>query len=125
MRTRRVPLALLLLLALSACRTTTDTSQLTDQGLRDLKALRVTKIVNDASAVVIAANHAGKIPDAVELQILSINKQVLDVIQEHPVTFEAHALAVAKNAREAMPPNVRAVADEYLGTVFDILGLVR
>lgn len=125
-RTSLVPICLaLMLVASAACRTTQDTSKLTDQGLRNLKALQVTKVVNDATNAVIAANHSGVVSDALELQILTINKQVLDAIEANPVTFGQAAFAIAKNARDALPAEVRTTVDRYLGALFDILGVPR
>lgn len=113
--------AVIISAASCASHTPPDTSQLSAQGHQDLKAIEVTKLVADADAAVIAANRAGKITDQVELQILGINKQVLDVLQAHPAGFVPLALTAVANSKQALPAEVQAVVDLYLAKVIAAL----
>lgn len=86
---------------------------------------QVVKIVNDVTTGVIALNKAGQLADASTAQILTVNKQVLDVIEENPATARDKALAIARNARDALPATVRGLLDGWLDRVIGALQEVR
>lgn len=109
--------------AMSACTATIkrDTSQLSAQGLSDLKKTAVVKLVNDATTAAIAANKAGVLTDANERTVLTINKQVLDYFQADPHGTLAQALAIVRNARQALPPAVDAAIATWIQKTIDAL----
>lgn len=86
---------------------------------------QVVKAVNDVTTGAIAANKAGQLADATTAQILTVDKQVLDVIQADPQTARDKALVIVKNARDALSANVKAVLDGWLDRILAMLEGVR
>lgn len=113
------------LAAVSCAHPKPDTSQLSPQGLRDYRATQVVKIVNDVTTAVITANKAKQLSDAHAIAVLTIDKQVLDVIEANPVDFQAKAIVVFRNARDALPADVQAAIGVYLSKIADVLSEVR
>jgi len=91
-----------------------DTSQLSPQGLHDFKASEAMKKVNDVTTAAVAANRAGQLSDAATQQILAINKQVLDYLNGTGTTTREKAIDIAKNARDALPANVKALVTAWV-----------
>ena len=110
-------LLLLLVVGFVACAPKTDTSQLSPDGLRTLKLLQVVKAVNDATTVAITANASGRLSDDATAAVLTIHKQVLDVIEANPLTWPALAQAAIRNGREALPPDLNSIVSMYLSKV--------
>jgi len=102
-----------------------DTSGLSPAGIRTYRTLQATKIVNDVTTTAIAANRSGQLPDNATAQVLTVNKQVLDVITADPQSGLERALVIAKNAKDALPPTIKALVDGYLQRVVDILTEVK
>lgn len=102
-----------------------DLSQLSAQGRIEYTADQVVKIVNDATDAVIAANRSGVLRDDVEQKILTINKQVLDVVRDNPSNWRSLAISAIRNARQALPPNVDALVGQYLASVIGALQEVK
>ena len=99
-----------------------NTTQLSRAGMLEYGGLQVVRLVNDATDAVILANKAGKASDALTAQVLTINKQLLDVIQTNPTTWKAIARAALKNALDTLPAAARADVRGYLGIIVDVLG---
>lgn len=80
----------------------------------EYKLLQVVKVINDVTDSAIAANHAGVLRDQHELIVLSINKQVLEIIEAHPDNFKELAMAAVKNAMSAFAPDVHFAVSLYI-----------
>jgi hypothetical protein len=102
-----------------------DTSQLSAQGHRDYTATQVVKLVNDVTTAATTANAAKKLSDAHTAAVLTVNKQVLDVVEANPVDFKAKAITVFNNARQALPGQVQGAIAGYLQQVASILSGVQ
>lgn len=102
-----------------------DTSQLSADGLRAYKAVQVVRAINDVTTAAITANRAGQLADAPTAQVLTINKQALDVIEANPTDYKTKALVAIKNARDALPRPVDAVIATYLQKTIAILNEVQ
>jgi len=94
-----------------------DTSQLSPQGLRDFKADEAVLIVNDVTTGVRAAVRSKVLPVAVGAQLLTVNKQVLDVIAADPVGWSARVGVILKNGKDALPAEWRDRANIFLQQV--------
>lgn len=122
---KRLVLIATALVAVSCAHPKPDTSQLSAQGIRDYKATQVVKAVNDVSTAAITANKAKQLSDAHTIVILTIDKQVLDVIEANPVDFQSKAITVFRNARDALPADAQASIGAYLEKVAAILSEVK
>ncbi len=123
-RLHRLAVALTMLMALSAAACalhSADTSQLSPQGLHDFKALEAVQIVNDVTTGVRAAVTSKVIPVAVGAQLLTINKQVLDVIAADPVGWPNRIAVILKNGKDGLPAAWRDRANLFLQQVAVII----
>lgn len=118
-------LSLLVVAGAPACAAHRDTSQLSVQGHKDYTADQVVKVVNDVTTSAITASRAGKLKDNDERMILTINKQVLDVIASNPTNWKELALSALKNARQGLPPAQAASIGPYLDIVVNVLSGMR
>jgi len=89
------------------------------------RLVQVVRGVNDVTTGAIAANHAGALSDDLERYVLTVNKQVLDVIQAHPSDYHELAVVVVHNARAALPPAVAALVNVWLDKTLAALQEVR
>lgn len=108
-------------LLLVACRTGADTSQLSIEGHRQYVSLQVVNGINDVSQAVILANSTGALTEAQTAAILTINKQALDYLEANPQGAWSQAAVVVKNARDALPAEIRAKVEGYLAKVIAVL----
>lgn len=122
---RHVPMALTALLGIgllaAACRTAADTSQLSAEGHRHYVSLQIVNAVNDVSQAAILANATGALTDPATAAVLTINKQVLDYLEANPQGAWAQAAVVARNARDALPPELRGLVSGYVAKVIAVL----
>lgn len=133
MYARRRGIVIGLLVGMVACagNPPPDTSQLSAQGRRDLQRLNVIKVVNDVSSAVIAANTATDakgqplLSDTATAKILTVNKQVLDVIAEDPQGYRSQAISIVRNTRDALPAAINALIEQYLSQIEAVLNEVR
>ena len=102
-----------------------DTSQLSPEGRQSYTTLQVVRVVNDVTTAAIAANQANQLTDTATAAVLTVNKQVLDVIAANPRGFKAQALVVFANARDALPADVQALIAAYLARVSAVLQEVQ
>lgn len=115
--------SLLVLIVLSACAAKTPPN-LDPQAQLEFTADQVVKLVNDVTTSAIAANRAGKLSDDLERQVLTVNKQVLDVIAANPTIWKTLAQATFANAVQALPRATQIAIDPYLQQVSAILARI-
>ena len=109
------------ILTLPACRTAHDTSRLSPEGLRQYKSLQIVNVVNDVSQSAILANSTGALSQEATAAILTIDKQVLDFLETNPQGALASAAVIARNARDALPADVRVTVEGYIAKVIAVL----
>lgn len=105
----------------AACHHRVDLSQLDAEGQSNFKRAQAAKLVNDVTTVAITANAEGKISKAATAQVLTINKQVLDVISANPQGWKEKAMVVITNARQALPPDINAAISTYVDMIINAL----
>jgi len=89
------------------------------------KQAQAQKISHDFTRVVIQANKDGRLTDALTETLLRINKQVSDVIAANPQGWLEQAKTVAKNGREALPPDLQLKIGALLDSLIQQLSEVR
>ena len=85
----------------------------------------VVKLINDVTTGAILANKAGRLPDAMERVLLTINKEILDVIASHPTTWKALVFTTFVNAVQPLPPATQAALNPYLKELSGILARIE
>jgi hypothetical protein len=119
----KVALVVLMVIPAYACANNPkpDTSQLSAQGHVNYTLDQVVKVVNDATSGAIAANRSGVLKDEYERDVLSINKQILDVLATHPANWKDLAMQALKNGNDALPVATQNIIRPYLSTVLLVI----
>lgn len=125
LRVNRTALLSAVLFAIIASACVGNHPELDPKGQAAYKNLQVAKLTRDATTAATTANAAGKLSDGSTAAILTINKQVLDFLTEHPVGTRAQVLSIINNGRQALPPAVNADVGEYLAKVIRFLAEVN
>lgn len=107
--------SVLLGLAVTACHPNVSTNP-------EVQLVQVVRGVNDVTTAAITANRAGQLSDDATARILTVNKQVLDVIEARPIGYRAQALTVITNAKQGLPPALAAVVNPWLDKIVAALG---
>jgi hypothetical protein len=83
------------------------------------------KIVNDISTGAITARKTNVMDQNLEVQILTVNKQILDYIRANPDGTQAKVLEIITNGKQALPANLQEQFATYLQKALDFLNEVK
>jgi len=81
------------------------------------RTLDLIRGINDVSNSAIAANSLpppNDLPDALTSQILTVNKQLLDIIDANPSDLRGKLTVAITNARQALPKPLNTRIENYL-----------
>lgn len=102
-----------------------DLTLLDDAGLHEYKMDQFVKVVNDVTSAAITAAKTGVLKKDVEVQILIVNRQILDYVEANPQGTRAQLMTIITNGQQALPPNLQAEFTQYLQQVLDFLNGVK
>jgi len=92
------------------------------------RTLNLIRGINDISITAINANSLpppNNLSDVWTARILTINKQLLDIIQINPPDLRSKLTVSIANARQALPEPVNAKIEGYLTTLETLIREIR
>lgn len=94
-------------------------AELSQQGLATKRQVEAIKVVNDVTDLVIAANAAKVLSDSSTAKLLTVNKQVLDIMTLWPTDWKSRVLVVIQNAQQGLPPELAAQVPPVLNRLLN------
>lgn len=86
-----------------------DTSQISAQQL-----IQVVRGINDVTKAAIETNRAGRLSDSLTAQLLTINQQILDVVEASPQDFKTRVIATLDDRRAKLSAGDAILLAPYL-----------
>lgn len=103
-----------LLLTTACANHNLDLSQLDEFSRQQLRQTEVLKITDDVTTAVMAAYHNNNLNRDMTIRILTINKQVRDVVKAFPPDWPSRVAVIVVNAKQSLTVEEHAKLDPWL-----------